>query len=260
MSFPNSGNRAAVVTDFDGDKQDKQSLAKQLNLPVTVFISNKDAKTPTLEYFYPDTEMPLCLHGTIAASEVLLQERKTKNCVLTTSNGYKLNIHQCESFTQVEVAKQQSPAVDIDRTLICRMLSLSDETIINTLAWPLTVCSVGSPKLLIPIQSKEALLQLEPDASFIKEWSIANQVNGLYVYATPDTAESGVDFFARGFNPKTGHHEDAATGVAAAALAACLKKSLIIQQGDKLGFPCEIVTTYVDDEHIFVGGKASIVI
>ena len=258
-SFPDSGNRAAVITDFDGDKNDKQSLAKQLNLPVTVFISDKEAQIPTLEYFYPDTEMPLCLHGTIAASEILLQERETESCVFITSNGYKLNINKRESLIQVEVAKQQSPAIEIDRTLICRMLNLSDEAVIDDLAWPLTVASVGSPKLLIPIKSKEALLQLEPDASFIKEWSIANQVNGLYLYATPNASESDIDFFARGFNPKTGHHEDAATGVATAALATCLKKSLIIQQGDKLGCPCTIVTTYVDDEHIFVGGKTSVV-
>jgi predicted PhzF superfamily epimerase YddE/YHI9 len=45
-----------------------------------------------------------------------------------------------------------------------------------------------------------------------------------YVYAPIDNNQ----FYARDFKPRTGHAEDGATWVAAAALAGSLKKSLTI--------------------------------
>ncbi len=50
-----------------------QELAKQLNLPVTVFIQDQ-TDTPLLRFFYPSCEMPLCIHGFLGAGYVLLHK------------------------------------------------------------------------------------------------------------------------------------------------------------------------------------------
>ncbi len=47
----NSGNRAAVITNFIGGKHEKQKLAQKLYFPVTVFISKENSEAPLLEYF-----------------------------------------------------------------------------------------------------------------------------------------------------------------------------------------------------------------
>ena len=71
----NSGNPAAVVSHFLGDKYAKQKLAKELGLPVTVFLSKVSSENCNLEFFYPDTEMPLCLHGTLGAAYILFKDK-----------------------------------------------------------------------------------------------------------------------------------------------------------------------------------------
>jgi PhzF family phenazine biosynthesis protein len=119
--------------------------------------------------------------------------------------------------------------------------------------WQMTVASVGSPKLFVPLRSVEALATLHPNFDLIKQWSLDNGINGLYVYALESTDPLLLQ--ARAFNPKTGQNEDAATGVAAAALALVFKENLIIKQGYFIGKPSQLMITYHHPEEIYVGGK-----
>ncbi|MBS0351683.1 MAG: PhzF family phenazine biosynthesis protein, partial [Proteobacteria bacterium] len=86
-----------------------------------------------------------------------------------------------------------------------------------------------------------------------KQWSLDNGINGLYVYALESTDPLLLQ--ARAFNPKTGQNEDAATGVAAAALSLVFKKNLIIKQGHFIGKSSQLMITYHHPEEIYVGGR-----
>ena len=252
LSLDKLGNRAAVITNFYDHDIDKQSIAESLGLPVTVFVSDIDSDIPLIEYFYPKMQMPLCLHGTIAAGEVVLNIRDSDNCNFITAQGCQLNVSKNGEMISVKVGKVAVPEIDIDKSDICRMLNLESLSIFSESS-DIVVASVGSPKLLIQIKSKEYLTTLSPNFSLIKQWSLDKGVNGLYVYA-PASIDDNCDFIARGFNPKTGHNEDAATGVASAALSAYLKRSIIVEQGENIDCHCRIVNTYIDDDNIFVGG------
>lgn len=255
---PHSGNRAAVIINFKGDKKDQQEIAKASNLPVTVFISEVENAVPILEYFYPQTEAPLCLHGTIAAGQVLLNMRSEEKCrFITRLNGRQIEVFREQHFIHVKVARHLIPALEINIKTVYAMLNLLDPACLET-SLPLTVSSVGSPKLLIPLKSSETLYSLQPNFSLILDWSMQNNINGIYVYAASPINNKSNSFIARGFNPKTGHQEDAATGVAAAALALFLKKSIVVEQGDCIGSPCSIIITYIHDDCILVGGLATV--
>lgn len=245
-----SGNPAAVVVGFCGDKAEKQKYAAELGMPVTVFISDENSSIPVLEYYYPKSEMPLCLHGTLAAAYVLFENHTGNKIKCLTASGNPLTIERSETLIQVEVCEKPVSKITVNIDDIQKMLNLADINLIDR-NLPLGVYSVGSPKLLIPIISSDAVSQLKPSFSQILSWSFASQVNGLYVY-TKKTSEK---FFARGFNPKTGYNEDAATGVAAAALALCLKQNILIEQGHSLNRESEIIITYHNEKSIFVGGK-----
>lgn len=248
----NSGNRAAVIRGFEGDTQQKQTIAKILNLPVTVFLSCNSLLNVVLEYYYPNTEMPLCLHGTLAAAKVYFRENKNNEVEFTTlMEGYKLFIQRDINIIQIKVALQPTLSIQFKHEEIRNLLNLTNTEQFQT-NLPFKVASVGSPKLLIPLSSCNLLAELKPNLDLIKAWSIEHQVNGLYVYAPLSMKR----FYARGFNPRTGHAEDAATGVAAAALTGSLKRSLNVYQGENLGVPCNIITQYIDNEAIFIGGKA----
>lgn len=251
-----SGNPAAVVTDFENDDSECQMLAKKLRKPVTVFISDVTEEKPTIKFFYPDTRMPLCLHGTLAAGKIIFATRKQQELICLTDEGRPLYISKFgKECLQVKVSSQELNEYDINKEIVTKMLNLFNTNDI-TEDLPFYVSSVGSPKLLIPLRSLKLLMNLQPNYQLIKKWSIENNVNGLYVY-TKETYSDSSSFHARGFNPKTGHNEDAATGVAAAALASALKKDIKVEQGYAISNPCLIIVTYNSPVEILVGGKIS---
>lgn len=258
---PNSGNPAAIVSDSRGTKAEKQALATELDLPVTVFINNSNPKLSLLEFFYPHSEMPMCLHGTLGAAQILFAQTKANELECITASGQQLTLLRSgDQLFQIKVSRQPAPIISLDDATIMKMLNLEDITCIDQ-ALPTALASVGSPKLLVPIKSLPALLSLKPNFEYIREWSIENKVNGLYVY-TPETYRTLPDqkidtryFHARAFNPKGGHNEDAATGVAAGALAAYLKANLLIEQGYVMNRPSELIVFYKDDHEIWIGGR-----
>lgn len=250
----NSGNPAAIIHNYIDGRNEKQKLAKKLGMPVTVFLNDTNQSEHHVEFFYPETEMPLCLHGTIGAAYILFQNESGNHLELIAKNDNRLAIRCNKEIVQVRVKECEMPITQINHHAIVDMLNLknADEKIDDEL--PFTVSSVGSPKLLVPLVSFELLASLEPNFDLITEWSRETGVNGLYVY-TKDVRDHDLDFYARGFNPKTGHHEDAATGVAAAALALSFNRSIVVGQGKFLNRPSEINVSYEDANNIWVGGK-----
>jgi PhzF family phenazine biosynthesis protein len=115
---------------------------------------------------------------------------------------------------------------------------------------------------LIPVKDRHILMSLNPNYKKIKAWSNNVNVNGFYVY-TDDVIESSSTFHARSFNPRTGSNEDAATGVAAAALAShYARKSkfngdVMIEQGDCMHQASRLMITIAEDK-LKIGGYAVI--
>jgi PhzF family phenazine biosynthesis protein len=252
---PDSGNPAAVFVNFSATPTEKQIIARKINLPVTVFVEWQQKELPRLQYFYPDSEMPLCLHGSMAAYQVLRQQiALAPRHYLTCLNPQLLEITAQNNRVQIKVSAKIFSKIVFDVQQIANWLNLHDTALFDAVL-PFGVFSVGSPKLLVPLKSSALLFQLQPNFLAIKNWSQQHAVNGLYVYAA---AEKPGSFHARGFNPKTGHNEDAATGVAAAALSLALKKSLLVNQGVNLKKPCQIMVEYITAQEIWVGGRVTI--
>lgn len=248
-----SGNPAAVVRDFAGAAEAKQAFARQRGLPVSVFISDEASDCPLLEYYYPGVEMPLCVHGTLAAAYVLFDARgDCHSLTCKTKSGQLLQVRKSGDVLDVAVSSQATSSVSIAAADICQILGVQLEDLDRGL--PFQLASVGSPKLCIPVNSLKTLMNLRLDIEAIRDWSARHCVNGFYVY-TQDTFNPSSDVHARGFNPLGGDWEDAATGVAAAALATLLKRDLIIEQGYVIDKPSELRIRYQDDNSIFVGGR-----
>jgi trans-2,3-dihydro-3-hydroxyanthranilate isomerase len=119
---------------------------------------------------------------------------------------------------------------------------------------------VGSPKWLIEVRSAEALARVRPDMAALEEVSCAADVNGAYVFVRVQEPE-GFRVLARGFNPRGGVDEDAATGVAAAALASLLHSTaqisrLVIDQGIELK-DLNRIDVRVSRDEIRVGGRVT---
>ena len=258
-----SGNPAAVVVDCDAlSPAEKQSIAKKLNFPVTTFVLNINNNTPLLEYYYPEAQMPLCLHGTIAAAhwlyhqgvfingdQLICNRRYNEQClspliIKKTDIGHFL----VEVFVD-KVIQSGFNFIQLARSFL-QIPKESQDVFDSELLFD--IASVGSPKFFIPVKTRKYLDQIKPDLAAIKQWSIENQISGIYVYARDNFLKN--TFYGRNFNPKTGCPEDAATGVAAGALSCGLERSLTVFQGENLERPSKLEVLYVGNGVSRAGG------
>jgi PhzF family phenazine biosynthesis protein len=251
----NSGNPAAVVEHFEGSDMQRQKLASKLyasdEMPVTVFVEQGMNKH-MIRCFYPSSEMNMCIHGTLAAAYLILEETKQEKCVFTTKVGNEIHIQQDKNCLQAALKEKHISNPSINNTILQLLLNFKDVLSLNP-HLPCGVYSVGSPKLLIPLNSIEQLRNLNPNFESITQWSNETGVNGLYIYAPLNNSTH--KFAARAFNPKAGCNEDAATGVAVGALACALKfPQISVSQGDSIGRPCQLTATYHNSENVLVGG------
>lgn len=240
---PGEGNAALVLRGDRGSVDERQALARASGRSACVFIDAADGIT--LDFYYPHMRSPLCLHATLAAARVLLDDAPGPLAVRTALTGQSLTLHRQDDGVYVELMALPVPTVMLPADLPARLVPGID------IVAPPVVASVGSPKLLLRVAGPAALHALRPDLAAIQAWGRAHGINGCYAWCErPDGALEG-----RNFNHPEGGKEDSATGVAAGALTALLRKSLLIYQGANVGHPCLIRTVW-NGERLLVGGAA----
>lgn len=253
-----SGNPAVIVEEFLGDDGDKQKLATKLNFPVTVFVEKVNNRF-LLRYFYPIREMPLCIHGSLSAAYVLMKQQKLTSLHALTSSNQELFFKKSNDIVQLEINRGKVLPIPLLIDDLNKMLGVDYQNVLNK-NLPNCIATIGSPKLLVPLVDHHILATIKPNFDLIRQWSIDNNINGLYVY-TNDTYNKKIDFIARGFNPKGGDNEDAATGVAVGALYTALEysdnKVIRVKQGEFINKPSYILASG-DQNKIYIGGKIRI--
>jgi PhzF family phenazine biosynthesis protein len=125
--------------------------------------------------------------------------------------------------------------------------------------FPVQNASTARVKTLIPVADVATLDSLQPDFARVQEVCARIDSTGLYPYAPSGDRR----FDARQFPRSSGYPEDAATGIAAAALAfGALENGLIdraggivrVRQGRAMGRPSEIRLRFADDG-LWLGGE-----
>ncbi|MGV7209120.1 PhzF family phenazine biosynthesis protein [Oxalobacteraceae bacterium A2-2] len=248
---PNGGNPALVIQDDDGGVEQRQRFARERNKPACVFIDRAPGGAIVLDYFYPHTRSPLCLHATLAAARVLLSPERPALTVHTAMRGQALELLLQDGEVYIGLAPQPvadtALAAAAESGLAARMLAVPAIALASAPA----VASVGSPKLLLEVADSAALQALTPDLPAIADWGRQHGVSGAYAWCRrPDGALEG-----RNFNHLDPAAEDGATGVAAGALTVLLGHGLRLHQGANLGQPCLIRTEW-QDGRILIGGAA----
>jgi PhzF family phenazine biosynthesis protein len=241
---PGDGNPALVIEDDGMDQAARQAFSAARNT-TCVFLS----RDMEVDYFYPHTRSPLCLHATLAVAARLFGRDPGAGTidVRTAMKGQLLTLSREGDDYFVRLAPQAAAQVAIAGEQIEQLLGAPGLVLASTPQ----VASVGSPKLLIEVQDADALYALQPDLAGIVTWGKAHGVNGFYVYTRLDdeTVEG------RNFNHLDPALEDGATGVAAGALAVALGRSLTVRQGRATGHDC-LIKARVEGNAILVGGAA----
>lgn len=238
---PGGGNAALVVRDDHSDVGQRQLFAREQRRPACVFIDAAADGGIVLDYFYPHTRSPLCLHATLAAARVLLSAERPQLQVRTAMRDQALTLQLQDGEVFIQLSPQAAPDVVIAPTLPARLLAAPG----IQLASPPAIASVGSPKLLLEVADSATLQALTPDLAAISDWGQQHGVNGVYAWCRrPDGALQG-----RNFNHLDPAAEDGATGVAAGALSVHLQRSITLYQTS-----CKLRAEFCD-ESILIGGQ-----
>lgn len=197
-----SGNPAAVcLLSAWPNNATLQKIALENALPVTAFVSQYNDEWE-IRWFTPEYELPLCGHGTLAASYVIGRILGEPLSALTFQYASgKIDVTLDGQDITFAFPTKPVIACDIEKTLIDGLGLM-----------PLEVYTHDKERLLVIVYDENQVRTLEPN---IKRLAGLEQF-GIIVSAKGVIA----DFVSRTFYPrKTMYQEDAVTGVSHCILA-----------------------------------------
>jgi PhzF family phenazine biosynthesis protein len=252
---PGGGNPAPVVVDADAmSDDDMQRVARSHGLE-SAFVVRPPVDSScdlALRFWVPEHEMEMCGHATVGAVWLLdrLGRLPAEDVTVWTPSGrVAARVRTVDGERSVEISQPSGrvtalPRPDEDLTRLLEVLRISPEDL-----GPHEVQNAGTSrvKTLVPLRSVALLDALQPDWAGVEALCSTLGSTGLYPYAVVEDAQR--TFEARQFPRSSGYPEDAATGIAAAALAFGLlagdgveptDEPILVRQGRAMGRPSQI--------------------
>ncbi len=190
----------------------------------------------SFRFFVPNHEMEMCGHATIGALWVLMRQGRLP------ADTVRIETRSGPVTAFVTVGSDGQPAVEItqpagkvvplrrdEEAEVLLVLGIGREALAPL---PVHNAVTSRVKTLIPINDRERLNKLVTSASDVEAVCRRIGSTGLYPYSTLD-AEART-FEARQFPRFSGYPEDAATGIAAAALVFGLLHDRSVAPDDRL--------------------------
>lgn len=253
----NGGNPAPIVTDAanmtDADMQQTardHALESGFVLPA----EHPDADF-RLRFFVPNHEMEMCGHATIAALWLLRARGQIAPGAYTAETLSGLVAARVPPAPEaIAVSQPKGEVTPLSAEAETAILDALGVDRSQCLAQPFVNARTSRAKTLIGLKSPELLHGLEPDFARIDGLCADIGSTGLYPFAVnPDEPNL---YHARQFPRASGYPEDAATGIAATALAFGLwhyglvddpGAPIRIRQGEAMGRASEITVSFEFD-------------
>jgi PhzF family phenazine biosynthesis protein len=272
---PGGGNSTPIVLDASGyDEARMLEVTRSYGLESTfVFPPTNPAEADfRFRFFVPRQEMNMCGHATVGTLWLLGKAGKLSGARarIETLSGLVQGLIQ-QPGTPGEYAEITQPAGRLEeiasREAMQAILDVLGITESALAPLPIYNAVTSRMKTLVPLKSPEILDALTPDFSRMEAVCTTLQSTGLYPFAVRSAADRIFD--ARQFPKASGFPEDAATGVAATALAfalvasgliPCDGKRITVHQGRAMGRPSEIFVRFDlkggSARGCFLGGRA----
>ncbi len=261
---PGGGNPAPIVVDAAG-----MSDAEMRGVAATYghesgFVlpaSGGSGCDFAFRFFVPNHEMEMCGHATVAAVWLLdLLGRLPRDRIAISTPSGTVEARVGGDGT-VEISQPAGRVQALPPTECHEILSVLGITHADLAPFPIQNAATSRVKTLVPLASTAVLDALRPNFSRVEGLCHRIGSTGLYPYA-PSGPRT---FDARQFPKASGYTEDAATGIAAAALAfgllgnnlvAADVRSIRIRQGRAMGRPSLIAVRFRAQGGCWVGGPA----
>lgn len=243
------GNPAPVWLDADAmSTEDMQARTRESGHESVFVLAPDDAARHRLRmrYFVPRHEMEMCGHATLGALWLLHERGRWSGepIAVQTLSG---TVHGRFVDGAVEISQPSASIAAVDAALvreIAQCLGIGLAQIVS----PVLNAATSRVKTLVRLESPELLHGLRPDFARVEALCDRLGSTGLYPFASNADAQ-GTEVSARQFPRSSGYPEDAATGIAAAALAWGLREMALVgadgtlvtvRQGEAMGSPSAI--------------------
>lgn len=238
---PGGGNPCPVVLDARGMDADAMRALAAAHGHESGFVlppQDESSADVRFRFFVPEHEMEMCGHATLGAAWLLRTKGRAAGPELRieTLSGPVRAIFGPDGA--VEVTQPPGRVEAVARIgLVLSALGLTEADLRPGAA--VLNAATSRVKTLVPIAEPARLHALSPDPSRVRAACEAIGSTGLYPWA------GGLDgeVHARQFPRSSGYPEDAATGIAAAALfygIGAPERGLLVRQGEAMGRPSEI--------------------
>lgn len=257
---PGGGNPAPIVVDADGmSDAEMRAVARKYGHESGFVLAGPPGFDLALRFWVPEHEMSMCGHATVGAVWVLRRLGRVTGDHLrisTASGEVRARLHDGIEISQPVGTVE--PVAQVDAVLEVLGITAADLA-----PYPVQNASTARVKTLVPLVSTDILDGLRPDFSRVEEVCDLVGSTGLYPYAMRDRQV----FEARQFPRSSGYPEDAATGIAAAALAFGLLENGLVDRGDRpirvrqgraMGRPSEITLRLDGSRGLWLGGQVQV--
>jgi len=231
------GNPAGVVVDADDlNAQQKMSIASQIGLSETAFVSSSNSAAFKLDFFTPTRQIAHCGHATIATFSYLRQLNRIEEGATSkeTIDGNR-DIFINGNMAFMEQLSPSYKEIDDQMDAVFHSLGITANELIPNII-PVIV-NTGNSFIIVPMKNEEIVSQICPDFNAVNKISEDYDLIGYYIFSE-STRRSGRDAGTRMFAPRYGIKEESATGMAAGPLACFLydkmkidKDVYLIEQG-----------------------------
>ena len=265
---PYQGNPLAVFPKAgDLSTQQMQSIAREMNLSETSFVTAADSDGYDVRIFTPQEELPFAGHPTIGTAWLLAHSGAISGTSATQRSAAGATpLRLREGLWWFE--RTGSAENDIETTspgtsaAVATALGLGEEDI-GLEASELggrgrlspALSDAGLAQLMVPVRDVETLERCSPRSDLLKG------VAGMGAYCV--TAERVGYLRARGFWPAVGVDEDPATGSACAALGVYLadrlgEVDLQVTQGVEMGRR-SVMRMHASPGRVSIGGACALI-
>jgi len=231
------GNPCPIVVDGQGLAPDgMQAIARQHGHESGFVLppANQDYDL-SLRFWVPNHEMEMCGHATIGAVWLLASNGALSGDTvrIETRSGPVTGFvrHGAGNQPSVEITQPAGRVTGLTASQaqdVLAVLGLSHDDLLDL---PIQNAITSRVKTLVPIKDADRLNALKSDMQAVE--ALCNRIGstGLYPYAVQD--RQAQIFEARQFPRSSGYPEDAATGIAAAALSFGLLANGLVEKDDK---------------------------
>lgn len=250
---PFKGNPAGVcILEEEIDENKMQSIAKELGLSETAFITKKSTGFDKylIRFFSPKMEIPLCGHATLASSKVVFNKYPDLKAIeFMNIDNLNLKISCNKSMIKMNFPIYDTIAQQTPKELL---VALGIKKINNS------EYNSETKILLLEIDDSDILNQLSPNFEQLK--ASHNAIHGVLVTAI--SKKDNFDFESRYFWPWSGTNEDPVTGGTHTFLAKYWSERLnktkmkSYQCSERTGF---MTVELIDQDNMTIESEAQIV-